>query len=162
MVKKVVIIVSVALMLAYIIKPFVGKSGACHTVLSYSDFGSGVGDLQRDLIGRDLWRWLNYTEDPLVEFDIKVVLYAPAEKLTDLKQQYPIDQEKEQDYRYVSISDLECFLSRELIDKKEPLESCQKDPHSSCRQFDYIEGLKNSVHMLKNNNCMAVGDKAKL
>ncbi len=64
----------------------------CHIVLKYDDFGSDV--ISSKLLGRSFWQWNSCNEDREAKFDIKVVVYTQNEDLEEIKNQYPVIEEK--------------------------------------------------------------------
>ena len=70
-------------------------------LFQYDDFGPQVA--VHEFLGFGWFQWENSgDENPETDRGVKVVVYWD-EKLEDVKRQYPVDQEKLQDFRYVEI-----------------------------------------------------------
>lgn len=69
-------------------------------VFDYDDFGPQI--LAHEVIGFQWYQWNSTGDpDPNKMDTIKIVVYWD-EPLEEIKEKYPVDPEKEQDYRYLS------------------------------------------------------------
>jgi hypothetical protein len=68
-------------------------------VLQYEDFGPPSAAFE--ILGQPWWQWQSHGDSRPRKYDIKVVVYRNVE-LKDVQKTYPVDAEREQDYRYVA------------------------------------------------------------
>jgi len=89
-------------------------------VLDYDDFGPQA--MAWETIGMEWWQWDSHGNDnPDKQYPIHVVVYRDI-KLEEVKSLYPVDKEKEQDYRYIEFNEAIQYLQkhiRELEDREE-------------------------------------------
>lgn len=95
-------------------------SEAKSCVLNYQDFGPQAAVYE--LIGFEWWQWDNVGDcDGQRFYPIKVVVYWD-EDLADIKKQYPVVEETEQDFRYVTyekaVRHLKTMITEEVGDEK--------------------------------------------
>ena len=87
-------------------------------VLPYADFGPQVA--AHRVLGMAWWQWENHGDDRrTTPYPIKVVVYAqltPAE----VAAKYPVDQAREQDYRYLSVEAALQYLDAEITENIDP------------------------------------------
>lgn len=83
---------------------FLGIRAEAETlVLDYTDFGPQVAVYES--LGYEWWQWeAEGCSSHLNQHPVKVVVYA-HESLRDVKEKYPVDEEKRQDYRYILAQD---------------------------------------------------------
>ena len=90
---------------------------AADLVLPYGAFGPQ--SLSHELIGWSWWQWQPCGgDDPSREYPIKVVVYW-NQTLEQIKKKYPVDEPKEQDYRYVEFSIAVSYLEKSIKDIKD-------------------------------------------
>lgn len=82
-------------------------------VLDYADFGPQV--IAREIIGMEWWQWQRSGDPDPWEYPIKVVVYKdlPEEKV---KRAFPVDPEKQLDYRYVEYDSALEYLNEKIED----------------------------------------------
>lgn len=81
-------------------------------VLPYSAFGPQA--MSHELIGMEWWQWDSQgDDDPRSSPPIKVVVYWD-QSLDKTKLQYPVDREKERDFRYVEYSAAVSYFGKVL------------------------------------------------
>lgn len=79
----------------------VNSTQAGTEIFGYDDFGPQVA--VHELIGFGWFQWDSHgDDDPKSDPRIKVVVYWD-EDLSDVKEQYPVDESKLQDYRYLEV-----------------------------------------------------------
>lgn len=81
-----------------------------HIVLQYEAFGTPA--LSSELLGQAWWQWYSSYGVLGSKFDIKVVVYTKDTSLEKIKKQYPVIEEKNQDYRYVSYENVMLYLKK--------------------------------------------------
>ncbi len=69
-----------------------------YVALSYSDFGPP--SLASELLGASWWQWQNHGDSRPRDYDIQVVVYRDM-NTDEISRLFPVDELKEQDYRYV-------------------------------------------------------------
>jgi len=98
---------------------FVNFSEAKSCVLKYQDFGPQVAVYE--LIGFEWWQWDTHGDSRPRHYPIKVVVYWD-EDIADIRHQFPVIKEKEQDFRYLTyekaIRHLERMIAEEVGDDK--------------------------------------------
>jgi hypothetical protein len=82
-------------------------------VLHYDDFGPPSA--AHELIGMDWWQWQPHGDARPRRYDIKVVVYRDIEP-RQVRQAFPTDPLREQDYRYVGFTDAMRYLERMITD----------------------------------------------
>lgn len=86
-------------------------------IFDYADFGPDV--IASALLGQGWWQWQpEGGNDPAQRYPIKVVVYWDV-PLEQVKQAYPVVQEKQQDYRYVDRAAAVVFLNQAIDEAKE-------------------------------------------
>jgi len=149
--KKLLFIVLLIFSLAFIY--YMNKredvSSPCHIVLKYEDFGSDVESSK--LLGRAWWQWYPTYEDREAKFDIKVVVYTQNEELEKIKKQYPVIEEKNQDYRYVSYANAMQFLKRIETEDEEYFKGCRAD---ACSELEFFDSLHKQLKPLNVSHCI--------
>ncbi len=69
-------------------------------VLNYESFGPQV--MAHELLGFQWWQWNAHGDsDPKTTYDIRVVVYKDI-SLDTVKDNYPVDEDKKLDFRYIS------------------------------------------------------------
>lgn len=84
------------------------------------------------------------------KFDIKVVVYTKDTSLEKIKKQYPVIEEKNQDYRYVSYENVMLYLKKIETDDEAYFNGCRAD--SSCHELDFYDTLHQKLKALKGDN----------
>jgi hypothetical protein len=102
----------VALILVLAAKPL----RAAEVVLPYSAFGPQAAAYE--LIGMEWWQWNSQGDDDDRDYPIKVVVYWDQTKEETAKR-HPVDQSKDQDFRYVEYSKAVEHLERTIKDFQE-------------------------------------------
>lgn len=87
-----------------------------HVILNYKDFGPPA--LAHELIGSDYWQWDSHGDSRPRDYPIKVVVYRDVD-VQQIKERFPVIEEKEQDYRYVAYPTAIAFLN-DIIAELEP------------------------------------------
>ena len=86
-------------------------------VLPYGVFGPPSAVYE--LIGWNWWQWNQWNpDDPSREYPIKVVVYW-NQTLEQIKKKYPVDEAKEQDYRYVEYTAVVPYLEKTIKEIKD-------------------------------------------
>jgi len=80
-------------------------------ILEYSDFGPQV--IASKIIGMEWWQWNNHGESRPRDYNIKVVVYNDV-SLKDIEEKYPINANKDIDYRYVAYRDAIAYLDEKI------------------------------------------------
>jgi len=80
-------------------------------VLNYGDFGPQ--SMAFELIGNEWWQWQDYGYYRPRKYDIKVIVYRNI-ALDKVKQLYPVDPDKNMDYRYVEYNNVINYLDRNI------------------------------------------------
>jgi hypothetical protein len=80
-------------------------------VLDYADFGPQV--IAREIIGMEWWQWQINGDSDSREYPIKVIVYKdlPEEKV---KRAFPVNPEKQMDYRYVEYGKALVYLDEKI------------------------------------------------
>ena len=87
-------------------------------VLPYQAFGPQAASHQ--LIGNEWWQWHQHGDsDPSTKYDVKVVVYRGASE-EEAARRYPVDQDKQQDYRYLAHVDAIAYLDRMIKENALP------------------------------------------
>lgn len=90
-------------------------------IFKYSDFGSAAQSYE--LLGSEWWQWWPHGDgNPDTRYDVKVVVYQNV-SAEELAKQFPVVEEKQQDYRYVTKSDALEYL----VNAIEELEAMRKE-----------------------------------
>ena len=89
---------------------------AAEVALPYSAFGPQAAAYE--LIGMEWWQWDSHGDSKPREYPIKVVVYWNQTK-EETEKRYPVDQSKQQDFRYVEYSKGIEYLARTIEDFKE-------------------------------------------
>ena len=149
--KKILFIVLLifSLVLIYYVNKQEDVNSPCHVVLKYEDFGTPVWS--SELLGRAWWQWYPTYEDREAKFDIKVVVYTQNEDLEKIKKQYPVIEEKNQDYRYVTYADAIQYLKRIETEDEEYFKGCRAD---SCRELEFFDSLHKQLKPLNVSHCV--------
>ncbi len=80
-------------------------------VLRYSDFGPPV--IAHTVIGSDWWQWQPHGDSRPRDYPVKVVVYRSV-SLLKVKAAYPVNAEKEQDYRYLTYQAACTYLDAQI------------------------------------------------
>ena len=89
-------------------------------ILSYDDLGPQV--LAHDLIGFQWWQWDNHgNSNPKTKYDIRVIIFKGI-SLETVKNQYPINQNRKVDFRYISYNESIKYLDRIINEYKNELD----------------------------------------
>ena len=81
-------------------------------VMSYRDFGPQA--MSWEVIGKEWWQWQKHGDsNPDTKYDIKVVVYKNI-TLNKVKSLYPVNKNKNQDYRYIEYSNALTFLDKNI------------------------------------------------
>lgn len=84
-------------LIVFLLSPILSRAGSA--IFHYDDFGPQVAVYE--LIGFQWWQWESHGDpNPSSKPDIRVIVYWD-EALDDIKIQYPVDQRKQLDYRYL-------------------------------------------------------------
>lgn len=84
-------------LIVFLLSPILSRAGSA--IFNYDDFGPQVAVYE--LIGFQWWQWESHGDpNPSSKPDIRVIVYWD-EALDDIKTQYPVDQRKQLDYRYL-------------------------------------------------------------
>lgn len=84
-------------LIVFLLSPILSRAGSA--IFHYDDFGPQVAVYE--LIGFQWWQWESHGgPNPSSKPDIRVIIYWD-EALDDIKIQYPVDQRKQLDYRYL-------------------------------------------------------------
>ena len=84
-------------LIVFLLSPILSRAGSA--IFHYDDFGPQVAVYE--LIGFQWWQWESHGDpNPSSKPDIRVIIYWD-EALDDIKIQYPVDQRKQLDYRYL-------------------------------------------------------------
>ena len=70
-----------------------------YVTLSYSDFGPP--SLASELLGAAWWQWQEHGDSRPRDYDIQVVVYRDM-NTDEIARLFPVDESKEQDYRYIA------------------------------------------------------------
>ena len=135
------------LFIYYVSKPQDANS-PCHVVLKYEDFGSDA--ISSKLLGQAWWQWYPAYGVPGSKFDIKVVVYTQAEDLEKIKTQYPVIEEKNQDYRYVTFTAVMQYLKRIETEDEEYFKGCRAD---GCLELEFFDSLHKQLKPLNVSHC---------
>jgi hypothetical protein len=84
-------------------------SGPTTLILDYEDFGPPV--VAQEVIGMDWWQWLDHGDSRPKHYPIKVVVFRGI-PLDEVKSSYPVEPEREQDYRYLEYSHAIQYLDK--------------------------------------------------
>ncbi len=107
-------------------------------VFHYDDFGPQVAVYE--LIGFQWWQWESQGDpDPTSKPDIRVIVYWD-EALDDIKAQYPVDQQKKLDYRYIEYDNAKKHLEN-LIAEFEQSELNTDSLHATLHKINKIKML---------------------
>lgn len=80
--------------------------------LHYKDFGPQV--IAHALIGNEWWQWENNgAPDPKTVYDITVIVYRNID-LGVVKKQFPVDAERQKDYRYLEYKQSISYLDKHI------------------------------------------------
>jgi hypothetical protein len=83
-----------------------------HTlIMNYNDFGPQV--IASDIIGMEWWQWEVHGESRPTSYPIKVVVYRNI-SLAAVKKQYPINQQKGKDFRYLEYNKASAYLDEKI------------------------------------------------
>ena len=89
-----------------------GHKPATTMVLDYDDFGPQVA--AHEVIGMAWWQWDSHGDpDPRTRYDIKVVVYRDI-SLEQVQGQLPVDEEKRQDFRYLTYAQAISYLDETI------------------------------------------------
>lgn len=81
-------------------------------IFDYSNFGPP--SMSSEFLGQSWWSWeASGSSDPNQEYAIKVVVYANI-PLSRIKQEFPIDSNINQDYRYITLKKANEYLDRHI------------------------------------------------
>jgi predicted house-cleaning noncanonical NTP pyrophosphatase (MazG superfamily) len=80
-------------------------------LLDYDDFGPQV--MAHDLIGMKWWQWDSHGDPTPTECDIKVVVYRNVD-ISEISEEYPVNEGKKLDYRYLKYEDAVPFLEEKI------------------------------------------------
>lgn len=94
-----------------------GDDDASTVVLKYEDFGPQI--IAHQLIGMYWWQWDDHGYSRPINYDINVVVYKKIH-LQEVANRYPINQSKNQDYRYVKYKEAIEFLHARINENIEP------------------------------------------
>ncbi len=144
-----IVLLIFSLLFVYYINKRENVTSPCHIVLKYKDFGTPVWS--SELLGRPLWQWYSYTEDRNAKFDIKVVVYTQNEELEKIKKQYPVIEEKNQDYRYVTFAAVMQYLKRIETEDEAFFKGCRAD---ACRELEFFDSLHKRLNPLNVSHCI--------
>ncbi len=101
----------------------VGLTGCGHKqqttmLLDYDDFGPQVA--AHEIIGMAWWQWDQHGDpDPGEPYDIKVVVYRDI-SLEQVRELFPVREEKGQDYRYLSCEQAYSYLNETILEDVVP------------------------------------------
>jgi hypothetical protein len=88
---------------------------AGEAILPYSAFGPQVAAYE--LIGMEWWQWDSHGDDTAHDYPIKVVVFWNQTKEETAKR-HPVDQAKQQDFRYVEYSKAIAHMKKIIKDFK--------------------------------------------
>jgi len=91
-------------------------AGPAGFVLPYEAFGPPSA--AHELIGMNWWQWLPHGDSRPRAYPVNVVVYW-NQTLEQVKEQYPVDEAKEQDYRYVEFSAAVPYWKKTIKDMKD-------------------------------------------
>lgn len=94
-----------------------GISSSTTLTLDYDDFGPQV--VAHEVIGMDWWQWQPHGDSRPSHYPIKVVVYKGI-SLPQVKAQYPVKPELEQDYRYLEYTRAMDYLDTLIADDVMP------------------------------------------
>lgn len=96
----------------------VSKVESNSVVLDYDEFGPSA--MSYSLVGYPWWQWLpEGGSNPKARYDIKVVVYKDV-PLKRVEAVYPVSENQEKDYRYVTRDDAIQYLDKSLEMVREP------------------------------------------
>jgi hypothetical protein len=84
-----------------------------HIILNYKDFGPP--SLAGELLCSYYWQWDKHGDSRPRDYNILVVVYRNVD-IKSIKLQFPVVEEKEQDYRYVEYDNAIAFLNSSIED----------------------------------------------
>ncbi|WP_157209853.1 hypothetical protein [Marinimicrobium agarilyticum] len=82
-------------------------------MFDYNDFGPQV--IAHEVIGMEWWQWQPHGDSRPKDYDVKVVVYRNV-TLEDVKAQFPVVPEEEQDYRYLEYGTALEYLNDKISD----------------------------------------------
>ncbi|MCF6337688.1 MAG: hypothetical protein L3J84_07010 [Gammaproteobacteria bacterium] len=82
-------------------------------VLNYSDFGPQV--IASEIIGMEWWQWQSHGESRPAVYDVKVVVFQDI-PLKEVKRLYPVNPDRQKDYRYLKYEKALDFLNSKIDD----------------------------------------------
>ena len=87
------------------------------TEFAYQDFGPQ--SMAYDFLGNEIWQWQEQSGgDPMAEYPIQVIVYAPA-KEAQAKARFVVDAAEQADFRYVSHSGALDYLEKNINELEE-------------------------------------------
>ncbi|MDP4623870.1 MAG: hypothetical protein NWT08_01905 [Akkermansiaceae bacterium] len=89
---------------------------ASEVILPYSAFGPQVAAYE--LIGMEWWQWDSHGDGTEREYPIKVVVFWD-QTLEETSRNHPVDQEKQQDFRYVEYAKAVEHMAKTIKEFKE-------------------------------------------
>ena len=95
---------------------FVGCSNNANdksVVLNYDAFGPQV--IASEVIGMQWWQWQAHGDSTQKNYDIKVVVYKDV-SIESIEKQYPVDSNKENDFRYLEYQAAIRYLDEKIND----------------------------------------------
>ena len=82
-------------------------------LLDYEEFGPPV--VANEILGMDWWQWQEFGDSRPRKYDIKVVVYKNI-SLDQVKEWYPIEPDKEKDFRYLEYGKALNYLDKLIKD----------------------------------------------
>lgn len=100
------------LLIALLLLPGCGTDEDKYLVLEYGDFGHQV--MAWETLGGQWWQWdPDAKSDPVHEHAIRVVVYHGI-PIKQIKERFPVDKLKQQDFRYLDARESVRYLNRNI------------------------------------------------
>jgi hypothetical protein len=83
------------------------------SLLNYSDFGPQV--IASEVVGMEWWQWQPHGDPRPRPYPIKVAVFRDM-SLDDVKKQFPVDEARELDYRYLQYETAMRYLDAKITE----------------------------------------------
>ena len=80
-------------------------------VLDYKEFGPQI--IASEVVGMEWWQWQDHGASRPTNYPIKVVVYRNI-ALETVKNQYPVAQQQEKDFRYIEYASAMTYLDEKI------------------------------------------------